>query len=337
MKKDYNKYLKNEFLNFSDKRVMICGGAGFIGSNVAVSLLQFGAKVTIIDDLSTGTYENIKQYISNPNLVFIQKKIPNVELVPLFENIDICFHFAARVGVELAVKYPSELLLNNLNCTEFITRNCSEFSIPLFYSSSSEVYGKFEREHLSETDFSYLVHPSISRWAYSISKLSDEFIIYDYKRKGLKAVIGRFFNFIGPNQNSNYGMVVPKFFKQCNSGSPLTVYGDGKQRRTFCDIYDGVNAILSLTSNIETISQQENISFNIGGQKDISILELAVMIKEITRSKSDISYISVSDLPLGFDEVYFRKPNIDYIKTTCNWEPRFSLIESLSRINEYYE
>lgn len=317
---------------------LVTGAAGFIGSYVTLQLLQSGRKVIALDDLSTGSLSNLAAAQSFPNFEFINAKMPSEapEVIAAFKRADFVLHFAARVGVELVINSPTELMVNNLLSTEQAARLCLEYSVPIIISSSSEVYGKRERDCLSEGDYSYLPHPGLLRWAYSISKISDEFIIHDYKRRGLRAIIGRYFNFIGPGQSGDYGMVVPRFVRQAISGKPITVYGDGSQRRTFCDVRDGARAILGLVENFDRLSSREWIAYNVGGTRDCSILELAEIIKECTGSDSTVEFIPISALPCGFDEIYKRKPNCELIQLAVGWEPKFDLRATIRDIIKSY-
>lgn len=309
---------------------LICGGAGFIGSNIINNLLKIGHKVIAIDDLSSGNLDNIKHFAQNPNFEFIKDKFPNTKLEIYFAESDFVIQLASRVGVEIAVKSPTELMTNNLLATAFVISMCHKYNKPIFVSSSSEIYGKYERDDLSENDYSYIGFPSLLRWSYSVSKISEEFITYEFKHKGLKALIGRYFNFIGKNQNNNYGFVVPRFINQALSNNPITVYGDGSQRRTFCDIRDGINGIFSLIDNFSTLCELDNISYNIGGKTDISILELAQVVKLKTSSNSEIIFMNSANLPYGFDEIKKRKPNCSLIYNSTNWEAIYSLEDTLN-------
>lgn len=327
-----NISISTNFLSES-KTFLIFGGAGFIGSNLTERILSAGHRAIIVDDLSTGNIDNINPFANKNGTDFIELKIPcSTELHNAFKESDFVVHLAARVGVELAVNSPTEMMMNNLLATEYVVRKCHEFSKPLFLSSSSEIYGKLERDVVCETDYSYIGYPNLLRWAYSISKISDEFIVNDYKRKGLKAIIGRYFNFIGKNQSSHYGMVVPKFILQAKSNSPLTVYGDGNQKRTFCDVDDGIDAILGLIDKHEQIVDNELIAYNIGGKTETSIIDLANMVKEISASSSEIVHIPLSEFPKGFDEILRRKPDCSLIEATLNWHQKIELKQTLKKL-----
>lgn len=325
---------RNIATNSTTKTYLICGGAGFIGSNLCHKLINEGNNVIAVDDFSTGNINNIETLLNNPQFELHNLTLPEEsKFNEIIQLADVVVHFAARVGVDYAVNRPTELMLHNIITTEFIIRKCFEFDKPIFISSSSEVYGKLNCSEFKESDYSYIGHPHLFRWAYSVSKIAEEFIAYDYKRKGLKILIGRYFNLIGKNQNKKYGHVVPKFTEQANANEELTVYGDGSQRRTFCDIRDGIDAIATLLYNIDVLVNNEEICYNIGATKDISILELAKLIIELTGSKSGIRLIPESEMPEGFDEVYLRKPCLDRIKSVCDWKPKYDLIDTLQYIN----
>ncbi len=324
---------ENFATNLNPKIYLICGGAGFIGSNLCHKLISDGNKVIVVDNFSTGNLENLSKLLHNPNFELHTLSLPEEsQFNQIIQKVDVVVHFAARVGVDYAINRPSELMLHNIITTEFIIRKCHEYSKPIFLSSSSEVYGKINAAEFKESDYSYIGHPHLFRWAYSVSKIAEEFIAYDYKRKGLKILIGRYFNFIGKNQNKKYGFVVPKFLEQAKANEELTVYGDGSQRRTFCDIRDGIDAIASLLYNIENLINKEDICYNIGGTKDMTILELAQLIIEFTNSSSGIRFIPNSEMPEGFDEVYVRKPCLERIKSICEWRPQYNIIDTLQYI-----
>ena len=263
-------------------RYLITGGAGFIGSHLAEALLAEGHQVTIIDDLSTGRFENIAHLRGRPGFRFAIDTITNeIVLDRLASECDAICHLAAAVGVDLIVRRPVYTIQNNVMGTEAVLRAAVRYRVPVLIASTSEVYGKGARVPFQEDDDVVLGPTSRSRWAYAASKMIDEFLGLAYHREvGLPVVIARFFNTVGPRQTGRYGMVVPRFVQQALQNEPITVYGDGQQSRCFCDVADVVRAIQGLMTHPEAVGRV----FNVGSTEEVTIEALAHRVKAITGS-----------------------------------------------------
>jgi UDP-glucose 4-epimerase len=315
-------------------RYLITGGAGFIGSHLAETLLSAGHVVTVIDNLSTGQFKNIQHLTENPNFHFAIDTIENeIVLDRLASECDVIFHLAAAVGVKLIVENPVHTIETNISGTEAVLKAALRYRARVLIASTSEVYGKGNKIPFSEDD-DVLLGPTIhSRWAYAASKMIDEFLaLAYYQEKGLPVVLFRLFNTIGPRQTGQYGMVVPRFVRQALNNEPITVYHDGQQQRSFTWVGDAVEAIIKLSDCPDAIGQL----FNIGHQKEISILELAELVKELTHSESEIIFIPYKDAYAGgFEDMQRRKPNLSKINALINYRPSLDLKEILERIIEY--
>ncbi len=316
-------------------RVLITGGAGFIGSHLAEALLAAGHHVTIIDNLSTGRFENIEHLAHLPEFKFAIDTITNqIVMDRLVSQCDLIFHLAAAVGVKLIVQNPVYTIETNVMATETVLKTALRYRVKVMIASTSEVYGKGASFPFSEEDDVVLGPTSRHRWAYAASKMVDEFLSLAYYRQyELPVVNFRLFNTIGPRQTSRYGMVAPNFVRQALSGKPITVYGDGQQARCFCDVVDAVRALIALAE----CPDAEGQLFNIGSTEEITILQLAERIIELTRSRSKIEFISYDEAyGVGFEDMRRRVPDIAKINNTVGWVPEISLRETLSRIINYY-
>lgn len=315
-------------------RYLITGGAGFIGSHLAETLLEEGDKVTVIDNLSTGRFENIQHLTDHPHFHFAIDTIMNeVVLDRLASESDVIIHLAAAVGVKLVVESPVHTIETNLGGTEAVLKAALRYRSKVLLTSSSEVYGKGNSLPFTEED-DVLLGPTIhSRWAYAGSKMMDEFLGLAYHaEKGLPVVIFRLFNTIGPRQTGQYGMVVPRFVRQALGGDPITVFGDGKQRRSFTWVGDSVRAIIQLAKEPKAVGKV----YNVGHHKDISILELAEMIKEMTKSSSEIKFIPYEEAyDGGFEDMRRRIPDLSKLKELIGYEPTLDLPEILERVIAY--
>lgn len=318
---------------------LITGGAGFIGSHLAEELLKRNQKVIIIDNLSTGSMENIKHLKSNSGFSYYIDTVMNKSLMKrLIKKCNIIYHLAAAVGVKYIIDNPLESIETNVKGTEIILElaNCYGKKKVLL-ASTSEIYGKDRGNHkvFKEDDDRVLGSTTITRWSYSCTKALDEFLALAYWReKKLPVVIVRFFNTIGPRQTGRYGMVVPRFVKQALLNQPLTIYGDGKQTRCFTYVSDAVRAMISLSLGKKTKGE----IFNIGNPVSISIINLARKIKKMTNSKSKIIFISYEKAyEKGFEDMKHRKPNIDKLKRYINFKPAVTLNEMLQRIIDAFE
>lgn len=333
-------------------RVLITGGAGFIGSHLADALLERGHYVTIIDDLSTGRFENIAHLTDHPRFRFAIESITNeVVLDRLASECNLIFHLAAAVGVQLIVEQPVHTIRTNIMGTEAVLNTALRYRAKVLIASTSEVYGKGNRIPFSEEDDVVLGPTSRSRWSYAASKMVDEFLALAYHReRGLPVVIFRLFNTVGPRQTGRYGMVIPRFIQQAISGEPLTVYGDGLQSRCFLHVSDAVSAILALSESPEAIGKV----FNIGSVEEITILDLARTVlnlnnrrqterdktksqarQRISTAKSDPRILFVpyeQAYAHGFDDMRRRLPDISRIRKLTNWQPTYTLTDILEDI-----
>ncbi|MBC8504731.1 MAG: GDP-mannose 4,6-dehydratase [Chloroflexi bacterium] len=315
---------------------LITGGAGFIGSHLAETLLAQNHKVTVIDNLSTGKFENIQHLVESSRFRFAIDTITNeVVLDRLASESDVIIHLAAAVGVKLIVENPVHTIETNVGGTEAVLKAALRYRAKVLIASTSEVYGKGNRIPFNEDD-DVLLGPTIhSRWAYAASKMMDEFLALAYHHeKGLPVVIFRLFNTIGPRQTGQYGMVAPRFVQQALRNEPLTVYGDGTQRRSFTWVGDAVSAIFNLSETPKAIGQV----FNIGHGKDISIYELAELVKELTKSESEIQLIPYDQAyAKGFEDMQRRVPDISKIQALAGYQPSMDLPEMLQAIINFYK
>jgi len=315
-------------------RALITGGAGFIGSHLAETLLGRGWAVGVIDDLSTGRIENIDPLKTHPRFSYSLDTVMNRPLLlELVDRADVVFHLAAAVGVQLIVERPVWTIETNIKASELVLELCGRKRKPVLLSSTSEVYGKLAKATFGEEDDLVLGSTSRSRWCYAASKIIDEFLARAYfKEKGLPTVVLRIFNTIGPRQTGQYGMVVPRFVRQALSGQPLTVYGDGTQRRSFTWVGDVVNAMIALIEN----PQAHGELFNVGHTQQIRIHDLAVLIKETIKSKSDIVFVPYEQAyEKGFEDMPHRLPDISKLQRLIGYQPSLDLPEMLERIIAY--
>jgi len=312
-------------------KVLITGGAGFIGSHLADHLLGKGDKVVVVDDFSTGKKENLKNAMQDANFKVVEGDIKDRELMErLVKDCDIIYHMAAAVGVRLVVDKPLDSLKTNVEGTEIVLELASEYDKMIIVASSSEVYGRNYDVPLKETDDRVLGNTHITRWNYSCAKALDEFFALAYhKEKNLRVCVVRFFNVVGPRQSSRYGMVIPTFVNQALNNKPITVYGDGKQTRTFCYIKDIVEILSELGKNQKAIGQV----FNLGSSEEISIFELAEKIKSLTNSESEIVLVPYEDVFDGnFEDTRKRAPDISKLKSLTGLGPKIGLDDALKRI-----
>ncbi len=315
----------------SASRVLITGGAGFIGSHLAEKLLAGGHQVQVVDDLTTGSMANIEHLKSHPAFSYTIDTVMNRPLMAeLVDRVEFVFHLAAAVGVRLIVERPISTIETNIKATELVLELAAKKARPLLITSTSEVYGKLDKERFSEEDSMLLGPTSKARWCYAASKIIDEFLARAYfKEKGLPVVVVRLFNTIGPRQTGQYGMVVPRFVKQALLGEPITVYGDGSQRRCFAWVKDAVGAMTLLINDPGAYGEV----FNIGSDSETSIYELAVMVKEVTGSSSAITFVPYEGAyEEGFEDIARRQPDISKVKRQIGFDPSCELPEMLERI-----
>lgn len=315
-------------------KVLITGGAGFIGSHLAERLLGRGDDVWVIDDLSTGRLENVAHLRDHQRFHLAVESILNETVMDrLVSECDVIYHLAAAVGVELIVKSPVETIERNILGTHVVLRLANRYLRKVLITSTSEIYGKSDAVPFSEDDDRVLGPTTKSRWSYSSSKAIDEFLALAYhKEKNLETVIMRLFNTVGPRQTGRYGMVIPRLVKQALSGQPLTVYGDGQQVRCFTYVDDVVDAAIKLMNTPEAIGQV----FNIGNDQGITISDLAEKIKDFTQSSSEIIYIPYEKAyEEGFEDMRIRIPNLDKAKRVIGYQPKVQLDEILMRVIDH--
>ena len=317
-------------------KILITGGAGFIGSHLAERLLQDGKEVKIIDDLSTGSMRNIDHLKDNKRLDVIIDSVMNEKTMEgLVLWADYIYHLAAAVGVRLIIEKPIKTIETNIKGTETVLKLASKYKKKVLIASTSEVYGKHIEHILSEGDNMVYGPTTNSRWSYACSKAIDEFLALAYfKKYNLSVVIVRFFNTVGPRQTGQYGMVIPTFVKQALLGQPITVYGNGKQSRSFTYVGDIIDGIIKLMNHSKAIGE----IFNIGNGKETTIEQLAKRIKEITRSNSEIVYIPYDDAyEEGFEDMLRRCPDVSKISSFIGYEPKVDLDGILESVIEYYK
>ncbi|MGB7337940.1 MAG: GDP-mannose 4,6-dehydratase [Phototrophicaceae bacterium] len=315
---------------------LITGGAGFIGSHLTDYLLKKDYQVTIIDDLSTGRLDNIKQQKDNPNFRFVIEDIRNIHTTDRFvSECDVIFHMAAAVGVQKIIEEPINTIETNIGGTEILLKAARRYRKKIMIASTSEVYGKGVSFPFKEDDDSLLGPTTKSRWSYATSKAIDEFLALAYHYEvDLPVVLFRLFNTIGPRQTGQYGMVVPRFVKWALNNEPIQVYGDGEQSRSFGNVYDIVDAIYRLSINEDAIGEL----FNIGNNQEITILELAQVVKDRVGSDSVIEVIPYEQAykTPGFEDFRRRVPSIDKIGAAVGWEPTTNLTDTIDQIIAYY-
>jgi UDP-glucose 4-epimerase len=313
--------------NFKSPSVLITGGAGFIGSHLAEALLAQDYFVTVIDDLSTGRFENIAPLTDHPNFRFAIDTITNeVVMDRLVSECDMIFHLAAAVGVMLIVEQPVHTIHTNIAGTDVVYKTALRYKTKVLVASTSEVYGKGNSIPFREDDDVVLGPTSRSRWSYAVSKMVDEFLgLAYYREKGLPVVVFRLFNTVGPRQTGRYGMVIPRFVQQALNGEKITVYGDGSQTRCFLHVRDAVRAIIALSESTEA----DGRVFNIGDTQEISILNLARKVISMTASEEDkyndpddcITFVPYDEAYAeGFEDMHRRVPDVSRIYQTVGWE-----------------
>ena len=312
-------------------RVLITGGSGFIGGHLAEALLEAGHTVFVIDDLSTGSIENIAHLKGHPAFHYTIDTVFNDAVVAeLVDRADVVFHLAAAVGVKLIVQDPVRTLETNVHGTEVVLRHAAKKQKLVFIASTSEVYGKSTDVPFRE-DADLVMGATIRhRWAYACSKAMDEFLALAYwKQKRLPVVIVRFFNTVGPRQTSRYGMVLPTFVRQALAGEPITVYGDGTQSRSFTYVGDVVGALLKLMTEPRAIGQV----FNIGNEQEVTIGDLAERVKHMTGSASPIVRVPYDQAyDPGFEDMPRRVPDLTRIRSLIGYEPKVGLDEIIRRV-----
>lgn len=318
-------------------RFLITGGAGFIGSHLADELLAQGHRVHVLDDLSTGSIDNVRHLKEDPRFGYTIDTCASPSLVAeLVDDADIVYHLAAAVGVELIVESPVRTIETNVHCTEVVLAQASKKKKPVLIASTSEVFGKSTSFPFCEDGDLVLGATSTGRWSYACSKAIDEFLALAYwKERKLPTVVARLFNTVGPRQTGRYGMVVPTFVQQALAGRPITVYGDGTQTRCFCHVTDVVRALIDLMLLGEAAHGEV---FNIGAQEEISMLALADRVREMTGSESEIHVIPYDEAyEEGFEDMPRRVPDITKIGRAIDWAPTRSLDEILGDVIRFHQ
>jgi UDP-glucose 4-epimerase len=313
---------------------LITGGAGFIGSHLAERLLERGDQVLLMDNLSTGSMENIRHLKKYDRMHYFLEPLENRQLLAeLVDEADVIFHLAAAVGVKLIVESPVRTIETNVNGTQMVLEAACRKRKLVFAASTSEVYGKNTNVPFHEDADLVLGPTTKGRWSYAASKALDEFLALSYwKEKRLPVVIARLFNTVGPRQTGRYGMVLPNFVRQALDGAPITVYGTGKQSRCFCDVRDAVEALLRLVATDKAVGEVVNV----GNDEEITIEDLARQVKERTQSSSNIEYIPYDRAyEPGFEDMFRRVPCIDKLQRITRFRPSTRLPEIIDRVADY--
>jgi UDP-glucose 4-epimerase len=312
-------------------RVLITGGAGFIGSHLSDAYLERGDEVYVIDDLSTGSFENIAHLKTHPRFHYTIDSVHNVPVcAELVDQCDVVFHLAAAVGVKLIVESPVRTIETNVRGTEVILSLANKKKKRVLVASTSEVYGLSDQVPFREDGNLVMGATTKGRWSYACSKAIDEFLALAYWReKKLPTIVVRLFNTVGPRQTGQYGMVIPTFVRQALAGRPITVYGNGKQTRCFGYVGDVVGALMKLMDAEEAIGQV----FNIGSNEEVSILEVAGRVKELTKSKSEIVFMPYDEAyEEGFEDMPRRVPDITKISALTGFKPTEKLDGILEKV-----
>jgi len=315
-------------------RYLITGGAGFIGSHLAERLLERGDHVALLDNLSTGSMENIRHLKSNERMEYHLDAIENRHLVAeLVDDADVVVHLAAAVGVRLIVESPVRTIETNVNGTQIILEAAEKKRKLVLTASTSEVYGKSTQVPFREEADLVLGPTTKGRWSYAASKALDEFLALSYWReRKVPVIVVRLFNTVGPRQTGRYGMVLPNFVKQALENAPITVYGSGTQSRCFCDVRDTVEALVRLMDSERAVGAVVNI----GNTEEISIADLAKMVKEQTDSGSSITYVPYDQAyEPGFEDMMRRVPSVEKLQSLTSFRPQIKLNEIIDRVAAY--
>ncbi len=316
-------------------RFLITGGAGFIGSHLAERLLDRGDRVVLLDNLSTGSIENIRHLKTSERLSYHLDNIENRQLLAeLVDDADVIVHLAAAVGVKLIVESPVRTIETNVNGTQMVLETACKKRKLVLTASTSEVYGKNTNVPFREDADLVLGPTTKGRWSYAASKALDEFLALSYwKEKKLPVIVVRLFNTVGPRQTGRYGMVLPNFVKAALDNKSIDVYGTGKQSRCFCDVRDTIEALLRLIDTPRAVGEVVNV----GNTEEISIEALAHLVKERTASKSSIEFIPYDQAyEPGFEDMMRRVPNVDKLHSLTGFRPQTPLTEIIDRVTAYF-
>ena len=312
-------------------RYLITGGAGFIGSHLSEALLERGAVVFVLDDLSTGSVENIRHLKTNGRFHYVFDSIQNKHLLAeLVDESDIVIHLAAAVGVRLIVEHPVRTLETNIHGTQSVLDAASKKKKLVFIASTSEVYGKSDKVPFHEDADLVLGPTTKTRWSYAASKALDEFLALAYWKERQQPVkIARFFNTVGPRQTGRYGMVLPNFVRQALAGDPITVFGTGRQSRCFCDVRDCVESLIRVVASDHSIGEVVNI----GTDEEVTIERLAHLVKERTGSDSPITFVPYDQAyEPGFEDMPRRVPSLDKLERITGFRPAIPLVEIVDQV-----
>jgi UDP-glucose 4-epimerase len=316
-------------------RALITGGAGFIGSHLAELLLDSGWEVYALDDVSTGSLENLSHLTERRDFHLVVESVLSSSVVSeLVHKCDVVYHLAAAVGVRLIVEQPVHTMVTNVQGTEIVLDYCTKFGKRVLIASSSEVYGDHRDERpLAEGDRRVYGPVTERRWLYADSKAMDEFLALGFhQERGLDCVIARFFNTVGPRQQGQYGMVVPRFVGRALAGEPLQVHGDGHQTRSFCHVRDTIRAVHGLMEARDISGE----IFNVGSAERVRILDLANRVLELTGSRSELEFVPHDEVyELGVEDVLHREPSIEKIGAAIGWQPTRTLNEILADVIEH--
>ena len=314
---------------------LVTGGAGFIGSHLVDLLLADGHKVSVIDNFSTGSIENLRSHLSNPNLTITEGDILDADLVEKSVNqSERVFHFAAAVGVINIMANPLSSLETNIRGSENVLNACANSNVPVLIASSSEIYGKNDSDALNEDSDRIIGPPQMIRWSYSDAKAIDESLAISlHQKKGLETRIVRLFNTVGPRQVGHYGMVVPRFVHAALSQEPLIVFGNGKQTRCFGHVSDITAAIMLVDQSKEAVGRPINVGVN----KEISIIDLANEVIKQTKSNSQVAFMEYKDAyPKGYEDMQRRVPDNSLLREITNWTPKKNLTNIIEDIAASY-
>ncbi|MCB2192783.1 MAG: GDP-mannose 4,6-dehydratase [Deltaproteobacteria bacterium] len=316
-------------------RALITGGAGFIGGHLIKHLLSLGQQVEVIDDLSTGSIENIEPFKNSPEFSYTVADMREVPLLAeMVDRADVVYHLAAAVGVRLIVESPVKTIETNVGCTETVLKLANKKGKKVVIASTSEVYGKNDTVPFREDHDLVMGPTSKSRWSYACSKAIDEFLALAYWRaRGLPVVVARLFNTVGPGQTGRYGMVLPSFVRQALSGKPITVYGDGTQSRCFSAVDEVVHCLSALAETPEAVGQVVNV----GSTQEVSILGLAEMVKKLTQSDSPIKMIPYEEAyEEGFEDMPRRMPDVSKLRELVGFAPEMDIEQVVRSVIRYY-
>ena len=313
-------------------RVLVTGGAGFIGSHLADALIARGDQVVALDNFSTGSTANIKHIIKNFEI--LDGDIRNAELInDTMKDVDLVFHMAAALGVNTILESPLESISTNIAGSEVVLKAAANQKKRILIASTSEIYGKNPKQPLSETDDRLVGPPQKIRWSYSDAKAIEEAMAFSLNQeKGLKVTTARLFNTVGPRQSAHYGMVFPRFVRSALKNEPISIYGDGTQSRVFCHVDDAVEALLTLVGTDKTVNEV----YNVGGTGEITIKELADSVIKETKSKSSIEFIPYQKAYApGFEDMQRRVPDISKINQALDWAPKKNLSQIITDVAKH--